>query len=275
MRKRLVNRETNLITHAVLGAVVAQIQGNSALSGASGATIGEFIAQEMYPGVKRGDLTEEQRQTISSLSTLAAGLAGGLTGDSSANVLAGAQAGKNAAENNALSGPDEKQRQDAKWSLPYLEGDKKAQAEKLVSDLDAKDKAFDVALASACQGLSSAACQGMRQDLAEMAKSYDEQLDGQYIGTMASVYKDGAGDVDRLMWQYATADAQAQKAKDIQTIASNWGVSIETASTLYTGMAANGITERWEVTTQTQANRAQKMFDELGIKNIEVKVVKE
>jgi filamentous hemagglutinin len=54
--------------------VAAQIQGNSALSGASGATIGEFIAQEMYPGVKRGDLTEEQRQTISSLSTLAAGL---------------------------------------------------------------------------------------------------------------------------------------------------------------------------------------------------------
>ncbi|MRS92476.1 hypothetical protein GJV04_20915 [Enterobacteriaceae bacterium RIT714] len=37
----------------------------------------------------------------------------------------------------------------------------------------------------------------------------------------------------------------------------------------------NGMTGRWEVTTQTQANRVQKMFDELGIKNIEVKVVKE
>nr|WP_238486023.1 hypothetical protein [Rahnella perminowiae] len=37
----------------------------------------------------------------------------------------------------------------------------------------------------------------------------------------------------------------------------------------------NGMTGRWEVTTQTQANRAQKMFDDLGIKNIEVKVVKE
>lgn len=57
----------------------------------------------MYPGVKRADLNEEQRQTISSLSTLAAGLAGGLTGDSSAYVVAGAQAGKNAAENNALN----------------------------------------------------------------------------------------------------------------------------------------------------------------------------
>jgi filamentous hemagglutinin len=97
--------------------VVAQIQGNSALSGASGATIGEFIAQEMYPGVKRGDLTEEQRQTISSLSTLAAGLAGGLTGDSSANVLAGAQAGKNAVENNSLAG--DKARESVKESKEY------------------------------------------------------------------------------------------------------------------------------------------------------------
>ncbi|MBT0725707.1 VENN motif pre-toxin domain-containing protein, partial [Rosenbergiella sp. S61] len=37
----------------------------------------------------------------------------------------------------------------------------------------------------------------------------------------------------------------------------------------------NGMTGRWEVPTQAQANRAQKMFDELGIKNIEVKVVNE
>lgn len=51
-------------------------------------------------------------------------------------------------------------------------------------------------------------------------------------------FKEGADKVDGLLWQYANADVQAQKAKDIQTIASNWGVSIETASTLYTGMAA-------------------------------------
>ena len=97
-------------------------------------------------------------------------------------------------ENNALSSKDEKQRQDAKWALPYLEGEKKQQAEKLISDLNAKDKAFDAKLNAACQGLSSAACQGMRQELAAMAKSYDEQLDGQYIGNMGSVYyKEGKG----------------------------------------------------------------------------------
>jgi len=64
--------------------------------------VSEFIAQQLYPNIKREDLTEEQRQTISSLSTLAAGLPGGLTGDSSADAVAGAQAGKNALENNSL-----------------------------------------------------------------------------------------------------------------------------------------------------------------------------
>ncbi|WP_455915442.1 hemagglutinin repeat-containing protein [Pantoea agglomerans] len=98
-----VNSEANLMAHAVVGAVVAQINGNSVLAGASGAAMGEFIAQQLYPDIKREDLTEEQRQTISSLSTLAAGLAGGLTGDSSADAVAGAQAGKTAAENNNLA----------------------------------------------------------------------------------------------------------------------------------------------------------------------------
>jgi filamentous hemagglutinin len=35
----------------------------------------------------------------------------------------------------------------------------------------------------------------------------------------------------------------------------------------------NGLTARWEVPNQAQANRAQKIFDELKIKNITIKVV--
>nr|WP_072010863.1 MULTISPECIES: hemagglutinin repeat-containing protein [unclassified Serratia (in: enterobacteria)] len=101
-----VNTEANLMAHAVLGAVTSAINGNSALAGASGAVMGEFIAQQMYPGIKREDLTEEQRQTISALGTLAAGLVGGVVGDSSANVVAGAQAGKNSLENNNLNAND-------------------------------------------------------------------------------------------------------------------------------------------------------------------------
>ncbi|MBR8657424.1 hypothetical protein KDH83_29325 [Achromobacter sp. Marseille-Q0513] len=37
----------------------------------------------------------------------------------------------------------------------------------------------------------------------------------------------------------------------------------------------NGLTARWEVSTQAQENRAQKMFDELGVKNISVKMIRE
>ncbi|WP_392432438.1 hemagglutinin repeat-containing protein [Yersinia sp. HM-2024] len=98
-----VNTEANLMAHAVLGAVMAQVNGNNALSGASGALMGEFIAQQLYPDIPRNELSEEQKQTISALGTLAAGLAGGLTGDSSADAVAGAQAGKNALENNNLN----------------------------------------------------------------------------------------------------------------------------------------------------------------------------
>jgi len=98
-----VNTEANLMAHAVLGAVTSYAAGNSALAGASGAVMGEYIAQQLYPGVKREDLSEEQRQTISALGTLAAGLAGGVVGDSTADVVAGAQAGKNALENNNLA----------------------------------------------------------------------------------------------------------------------------------------------------------------------------
>ncbi|MDQ0021154.1 hemagglutinin repeat-containing protein [[Curtobacterium] plantarum] len=98
-----VNVQANLMAHAVLGAVTSYAAGNAALAGASGAVMGEYIAQQLYPGVKRSDLSEEQRQTISALGTLAAGLAGGVVGDSTADVVAGAQAGKNAVENNNLA----------------------------------------------------------------------------------------------------------------------------------------------------------------------------
>lgn len=100
---KTVNTEANLMAHAVLGAVTSAINGNSALAGASGAVMGEYIAQQMYPGIDRNDLTEDQRQIISALGTLASGLVGGVVGDSTANAVAGAQAGKNAVENNFLS----------------------------------------------------------------------------------------------------------------------------------------------------------------------------
>ncbi|MEB7535278.1 hemagglutinin repeat-containing protein [Klebsiella aerogenes] len=101
-----VNVEANAMAHAVWGAIAAASGNNSALAGAAGAVSGEllgrWIAAEYYPDVKTEELSEEQKSTISALSTLAAGLMGGLSGGSSADAVAGAQAGKNAVENNAF-----------------------------------------------------------------------------------------------------------------------------------------------------------------------------
>jgi filamentous hemagglutinin len=96
------NVAANAIAHAIVGGVIAELQGRDAAAGAAGAATGELIAQALYPGVKREDLTENEKQKIVALSTLAAGLAGGLAGDDTAGVIAGAQGGKNAVENNAV-----------------------------------------------------------------------------------------------------------------------------------------------------------------------------
>ncbi len=93
----------NLMAHAVLGAVVAQAQGNSALAGGVGATTGELIAHQLYPGTAATDLTQAQKETVSALSSLAAGVGGGLAGGDMIGAFAGAQAARNAVENNWLS----------------------------------------------------------------------------------------------------------------------------------------------------------------------------
>ncbi|WP_455845174.1 hemagglutinin repeat-containing protein [Pantoea agglomerans] len=96
----------NTMAHAVAGAVLAQISGNSAASGAAGAAGGELAARAivavMYPNTQISDLTETQKQMVSTLSQLASGLAGGIASNSTVGIGAGASTGKNAVENNAL-----------------------------------------------------------------------------------------------------------------------------------------------------------------------------
>ncbi|WP_312739886.1 hemagglutinin repeat-containing protein [Cedecea neteri] len=101
-----VNEPANLMAHAVWGALAAQLSGGNAAAGAAGAFSGELaarhIAGEMFPGKDPGDLTQDQKQLVSLLGTMAAGIAGGVVGNSTAAVTTGAQAGKNAVENNLL-----------------------------------------------------------------------------------------------------------------------------------------------------------------------------
>ncbi|EHK7612359.1 contact-dependent inhibition effector tRNA nuclease [Escherichia coli] len=90
------NREANLMAHAVWGAFAAQLGGNNAASGAAGAFSGELAARyiiDNYYGGRTDNLSEQERQQISMLATIASGIAGGLAGNSTASAGTGAQAG--------------------------------------------------------------------------------------------------------------------------------------------------------------------------------------
>ncbi|EOC0078884.1 VENN motif pre-toxin domain-containing protein [Cronobacter turicensis] len=84
---------------------------SGAIAGAAGASIGEMTAKlalDLY-GKKPEQLCEDERQLVSALSFVAAGLAGAAVSDNTASVQTAAQAGKNAVENNLLS-PDKDDR---------------------------------------------------------------------------------------------------------------------------------------------------------------------
>lgn len=96
------------------------MQSNNVAAGAAGAATGELAARAigmLYPGVKLSDLSEEQKQTISTLATVSAGLTGGLTGNSTASAAVGAQSGKNAVENNYLSVSEKTELEIAKQTI--------------------------------------------------------------------------------------------------------------------------------------------------------------
>ncbi|EMU5313765.1 VENN motif pre-toxin domain-containing protein, partial [Escherichia coli] len=87
----------------MVNATLSVVQKNSAFVGSATGELAARAIGMLYPGVKQSDLSEEQKQTISTLATVSAGLAGGLTGSSTASAAVGAQSGKNAVENNYLS----------------------------------------------------------------------------------------------------------------------------------------------------------------------------
>ncbi|MGR5890909.1 hemagglutinin repeat-containing protein [Raoultella planticola] len=98
---------SRIMAHAAVAGVIAAVQGNSAAAGAAGAAttalMGEAIKKTLYGDIPVNQLSEDQKQTLVTLGTLAAGLAGGLASDSSASAMAGAQAGQNEISNNMAS----------------------------------------------------------------------------------------------------------------------------------------------------------------------------
>lgn len=92
---------SRVMAHALVQGALAAAQNKNAMVGATGAATGELVgmmATQLYHK-DASQLTEGEKETVSTLATLAAGLAGGLTGDSTAS----AQTGKRVVENNSLA----------------------------------------------------------------------------------------------------------------------------------------------------------------------------
>jgi len=165
----------NLMAHAVLGAVLAKAGGNSALAGAAGAVAAEetarLIKENLYGDVSNENLTQAQKQTISSLATLAGGLSGSLSGKGALDAVAAAQVGRNAVENNYLSVPEATRKfvLSRKQMLGTITDKEKDE----LAYINVIDKDRDEAIRDACTtgNLSSSACgrliEPARQALAE------------------------------------------------------------------------------------------------------------
>lgn len=136
---------TKAVAHAILGGVVASLQGNNAASGAVGAASGELIAAAIkdayYPGKPVSQLSEEEKQTISTLASISAGIAGGIAGGDTVSAANGAQAGKNSVENNFL-GATSSDKLD-KAIAKIKQGDKSPEAANDLIKLENADKRSD------------------------------------------------------------------------------------------------------------------------------------
>ncbi|NEN75603.1 VENN motif pre-toxin domain-containing protein [Pelistega sp. NLN82] len=100
-----VNLFANTVAHAILGAVEAKMLNTNVAAGAAGAVVGEttahIIADKLYQKSPEA-LTEQEKETISALSQVVAGLSGVAVGDNLQSAVVSSEIGKRAVENNAL-----------------------------------------------------------------------------------------------------------------------------------------------------------------------------
>jgi filamentous hemagglutinin len=95
-----------LISHALLGALLAEANGGNAGNGAAAAAGGELAAKFITNYLYGGDpskLNEQEKQNILALSQAVGALAGGLGGEGLTGAALGANLAKNSVENNFLT----------------------------------------------------------------------------------------------------------------------------------------------------------------------------
>jgi filamentous hemagglutinin len=242
------NTALNTMAHAVLGAVIAQAQGNSALAGGAGAATGELIAHQLYPGTATADLTQEQRETVSALSGLAAGLAGGIAGGDLNGAVTGGQAGTNAVQNNLLSNTYGVDRLDEK-SLALYEKLKAAG----IGSIDELQKRF-----TGCAG--NGECErGIRNEYRQQEKQAGE--------TLVELYKAGKLSQEEfgvLVTDYSIAMMEGVKKGQLSTDSAGYGDIYSLSGIDWTplGMISNPYVDAIKNSGQIAEWRRQGLSDE-------------
>ncbi|WP_205124744.1 hemagglutinin repeat-containing protein [Aeromonas hydrophila] len=170
---------SRVMAHALVQGALAAAQNKNAMISATGAATGELVgilATELYHK-EASELTEGQKETVSTLATLAAGLAGGLTGDSSAEVLAAAQTGKTVVENNFLSSTSSEKRDVLIDKL--MQGDTSPQTVKEFLQLQHADERSDALVAKYIKAPDEMS-EKERQELSFYLKVYAQEIEREY-----------------------------------------------------------------------------------------------
>ncbi|WP_179854726.1 VENN motif pre-toxin domain-containing protein, partial [Gilliamella sp. wkB171] len=168
------NKVANTISHAILGAVVAELQGNSAVVGGVGAAVSErgaeVIASILYPNKSIDELNQDEKQQVSALAQLATGLTIAALGGDAQDINTAIAGGKNAVENNYLNSSDHQD----KVGLEYREGEGKLTEEEKqkLMKLQIKNEESTEALLKACVDVNSEACSIERQKAYDALKTY-------------------------------------------------------------------------------------------------------
>jgi len=225
-----VDVATNAMAHAVWGAVSSQMSGGSAAAGAAGAFSGELATRyiaEKYWGAdtpeKIAALGQEDREQLSLLGTLAAGLAGGRAGNSSAAATSGAVAGKNAVENNFLSSTSSERRD--KLADKVLNGDKSLQTSKEFLQLENADARSD-ALVTKFNKDPGSMSGADRAELASYLRIYAAEMQTQYGEDVTKELLIGM-----LKGQnYQQSAPQTKAQQEAQKIMNTWGYHKSNAS---------------------------------------------
>ncbi|MEX6320502.1 VENN motif pre-toxin domain-containing protein [Providencia huaxiensis] len=98
------NKAGRLAAHGIANVALALAKGENAGAQSLGAMTGEamgMLSVELY-GKTVGELTEDEKATVSAFASLAAGIAGGLVGGDTSSAGNAAEAGKTTVENNFL-----------------------------------------------------------------------------------------------------------------------------------------------------------------------------